>query len=63
MILSDTSEKHTAVYMIPGNASDGFMAALGELLENDRLNHVQWAAGDAMPDLSQAVPHAFNTAE
>lgn len=63
VILSDTPEKHTAVYMIPGNASDGFMAALGELLENDRLNHVQWAAGDAMPDLSQAVPHAFNTAE
>ncbi|CAM2198490.1 DUF1173 domain-containing protein (plasmid) [Paraburkholderia kururiensis] len=54
VILSDTPEKHTAVYMIPGNASDGFMAALGELLENDRLHHVQWAAGDAMPDLPQA---------
>jgi hypothetical protein len=54
VILSDTLEKHTAVYMVPGNASEAYMAALGELLENDRLNHIQWVAGDAMP----AVPPA-----
>lgn len=49
VILSDTPEKHTAIYMIPGNASESYMAALVELLDNERLNHVRWPAGDAMP--------------
>ncbi|MDN8102571.1 DUF1173 domain-containing protein [Burkholderia multivorans] len=49
VILTDTPEKDTAIYMVPGNASESYMAALGELLENGRTNHLLWHAGEAMP--------------
>ncbi|WP_423383567.1 DUF1173 domain-containing protein [Burkholderia sp. LMG 32019] len=55
VILNDTEDKHTAVYMVPGNASEAYMTALSELLDDDRMHHVQWAAGDAMPVLPSAV--------
>ncbi|KWK68782.1 MULTISPECIES: DUF1173 domain-containing protein [Burkholderia] len=55
VILNDTEDKHTAVYMVPGNASETYMTALGELLDDNRMHHVQWAAGDAMPVLPPAV--------
>lgn len=55
VILNDTEDKHTAVYMVPGNASEAYMTALGELLDGDRMHHVQWAAGDAMPVLPSPI--------
>jgi Protein of unknown function (DUF1173) len=63
VILSDTPQKHTAIYMVPGNVSEGYMTALGELLDNERLNHVQWAAGDAMPAIPPAAVGSTSTAE
>lgn len=63
VILSDTPDKQTAVYMVPGNASEAYMAALGELLDNDRLHHCQWLAGDTMPvfPLGSGAPRARST--
>ncbi|KGC70194.1 hypothetical protein DP57_6046 [Burkholderia pseudomallei] len=55
VILNDTDVKHTAVYMVPGNASEAYLTALGELLDDDRMHHVQWAVGDAMPVLPSAA--------
>ncbi|WP_089159909.1 DUF1173 domain-containing protein [Caballeronia sordidicola] len=54
VILSDTPHKHTAVYMVPGDASEGYMAALGDLTDNDKLTHIQWLAGNIMPELPPA---------
>ncbi|RQQ88692.1 DUF1173 domain-containing protein [Burkholderia stagnalis] len=62
VILNDTEDKHTAVYMVPGNASEAYMTALGELLDDNRMHHVQWAAGDAMPILPPAISRSDTTA-
>ncbi|WP_049096376.1 DUF1173 domain-containing protein [Burkholderia cepacia] len=55
VILNDTEEKHTAVYLVPGNASEAYKVALAELLEDRRMNHLQWESGNAMPTLPPPV--------
>ncbi|MCA8318082.1 DUF1173 domain-containing protein [Burkholderia multivorans] len=51
VVLNDTEGKHTAVYMVPGNASEAYKVALAELLADERMNHLQWESGNAMPVL------------
>jgi hypothetical protein len=40
--------------MVPGDASEGYMAALGDLTDNDKLTHIQWLTGNIMPELPPA---------
>ncbi|VVD30920.1 DUF1173 domain-containing protein [Paraburkholderia dioscoreae] len=55
VILSDTQPKHTAMYLVPSNASEDYMAALNDLTESSPLKHLRWISGDVMPEIPPAV--------
>lgn len=41
VILSDTKPRHTALYLVPSNPSEDYMAALS----SDKLEHIRWVVG------------------
>lgn len=55
VVLSDTKPRQTAVYLVPSNASEDYMAALNDLTANNRLDHVRWVLGDVMPEIPPAT--------
>ncbi|MGP8432811.1 DUF1173 domain-containing protein [Paraburkholderia fungorum] len=55
VILSDTQGKHTAMYLVPSNASEDYMMALNDLTDKSDLEHVRWIAGDIMPAIPPAA--------
>lgn len=55
VILNDTQGRHTALYLVPSNASGDYMTALNDLTDRSDLRHVRWIAGDIMPAIPPAA--------
>lgn len=55
VILTDTPETDTAIYLVPANPSESYQAALSELVEGSKLSHLQWITGDLMPPIPPAA--------
>jgi hypothetical protein len=51
VILSDTNPRHTAIYLVPSNPSEDYMAALNDLTGTDKFEHIRWVVGDVMPGI------------
>ena len=55
VVLTDTADKDTAIYLVPPTPSDAYQTALAEMIENSKTGHVQWMKGDLMPAMPPAA--------